>query len=401
MIKKEACYFLSSPAARFLAAYGAASILVPPIKIHGKDIFLAEVFLVPLFVYVLLKFLKKPEWKVEPNLLLLVFAVLISFLSGLYREQTANDITVYNWGNFDDGFSLGKDGIKALHWLGMFATPLFVWRAFRLVEDRDKLLTVFLDWVIFFSAISGFLAIVDHYGLIKLSNIYASAKYSNWEGRAFGTFVSPLEASLVYASTFCSAAQRSFAEREFRWLRILYLPILGYALILTQSATALIGVVLGIGFIFYQRLPRTLRKHVLIFIALLILLFAVTLPPGWLSVKIGNFSVRLLMWTKWVTHIPSHPWFAITGMGFTSLVVDNSFILLLVYGGLVLFIFFFKWFFNVLRNMNYDPLCPYLIIWIFSWLTLDSLGYWGLGRICWFASGLAMINPKKHLFKSY
>jgi hypothetical protein len=250
----------------------------------------------------------------------------------------------------------------------MFSTPLLV----ALWFEKESGTASFLKATVILGGVSAALSSLEGLGLIELKNIYPYPHDINWEGRSYGTFPSPLEASLAYGAIF--VASLMFPGRWPKLVSALALV----ALALTHSATGLLAATAG-SLVWAITFKKHKQANGLF-------------PASWLQSKWGNFSTRILMWKKWLLLCSDHPLLFLTGMGFTQLVVDNSFLMFFVYGGVILAVAVLYYFKTVLRFTTKISL-PLLIVWFVSWVSLDSVGYWGIGRLCWVLMGL-MIAQK-------
>ncbi len=381
----------------FIIVYVVAIVLVPGISVREKTVFAAEILLLPLFILYCWR-LCAGKVRLPPKpLLWILLSLMVCFIFGYFRRNVGAEISIYaaELGQ-DDSFKFSRDIIKLFRWMGIFSTPWIVSQVFRNDDKNENYLQFFIKSVVVIVFISSLLSLAEHFNLIKLSEIYNYERGKTWSDRSYGTFSSPLEAAMVYGLTLVLTFQIIFEDFRENYIFLLVFPSICFALVLTQSATGFLAAIMGIAFLIFSRLPTKARAGVLLLIGLSMAILSLFLPKLWISWKVQNFLSRTLIWKAWLFLIPKHPWFGIAGMGFTNIVIDNSFLFMLVTGGVLLFVAFLSWAARLIKFSD-TKIYPLLIVWMLSWLTLDSVGYWGIGRLGWFALGLGLSHSLANL----
>lgn len=381
--------FLNNYKSVWLATYVLAIIVLPPLTLNGKSIFWAELLLIP----VIIEFLGSGGWRRFPvSLGWVLGALFVAFFTGLFRGQIGHEISPYwskpGWETYNDAFSLGRDLTRVIRWALLFSTPVLIGYFFR-NSDRTKISEFFLRVFTIAAGLSAVVAILEFLGLFP-SQIYHSVTV-DWKQRSYGTFQSPLEASLIYGAGLVLTIQR--LKRPYE---LIVVALFLCALMTTYGATAMMASLACLPWMIFSR-HKTSGKHVALIASIIIFLTLVTfktiLPMNFVLWKFVNFSARFEFWKKALITFMDHPHFFLTGMGFTSLVMDNSFFLLILLGGFPLFIATFLWMKQLLVRSP-KAFHVILLFWILSFAALDSIGFWGIGRVCWLLLGINLLKDE-------
>lgn len=386
----------------WLALYAVALVLCPPIHVREKTLYAAEVLLL---APVLLAFweILKGRFVRPPKELVVVWAALsIAYIFGNFRGMAAYEIALHKDLNdiVHERFSWTQDGIRWVRWSVMAGSPWIFLQLHRYMEAGPRSLDLFVQWLKWSILVSSVISILVWVGLLDLSSIYVIRAKGWWIGRSFGTFASPLEAGLVYGLApvlvLCSPATRStlgrLADATLVTVSLLSLTI-------TFSVSAWISLFAAAAY-FTAKSFTPQRKLVAVTSICLAVLFGGTaallfVPETYYISKIVSMSARAQIWTSWLNGLPSRPWSALTGIGFADVSVDNSSIMLLIYGGIGLFVALYFWLRVLLRGAA-PIVSTAFLFWLVSWCTLDSIGYWGIGRILWMmlalGSGLVLLR---------
>ncbi|MDZ4677730.1 MAG: hypothetical protein SGI74_09495 [Oligoflexia bacterium] len=365
MKKKSFAYY-------WILIYAFALILCPPLKIGSKNVFLVELLLFPL----LLKLgyaLVKGKAKAPPRPLILVWvALLLAFISGLWRQELAKELSLYLTYFYPpegDQFRLTTDLTRYVRWTLMFSTPWIIQQTL-----SAKTLPTFLRAIYVLVFISACLALFEMGGYINLAPYYGYVRNDFWGTRSYGTAQSPLEASLIYGGVLILLLLNPHNLLKTK-STIYFIAAITYALALIATFGATAFVATAVCIVLWKIKSSSYMKNV----------FSV-LPFNFLSLKQANFLTRFELWGKWLAVVPAHPWIVIFGMGFTSLVSDNSLFLMVMYGGFFLLISFLWWLKTCFVKVPAE-FKIFFIFWFISWITLDSVGFWGIGRLAWLLFG--------------
>ena len=321
----------------YLIAYALGCFVFPPLHVHGKTFFWAEIFLVPLVLVGAKDFLTG-GFRNYPRVLYFVTAACVAaFISGYWRGHQGLDVSIYQQLPINevtlktDGFSLSRDGIAFARWLIIFLTPWLARIFFGNNLDARSLPLRFFRLIEGAVALSALLAVADHEHLISLaaSGYHDISEY--WVGRSFGTGPSPLEGGLTYGMVLVLAVVELWelliipAPRDSKaHLRKIgvqsgLMLLCAYALLLTRTATADVAVILAILFSIGAKMKN--YKERLILLVLLILgcvgIWEVT-PPNFLSAKVSDLAVRSTTWARFASLLPQRPWLLLTGFGFSA-----------------------------------------------------------------------------------
>lgn len=374
----------------WLVIYGIGLVLIPPLHIKEKTIYAAEILLLPLLFMVALE-IARGNWRPPPKTLIwLSGALFVAYGAGLLRGNKALDFSRY-WGFHEDAFTFTQDTTRFIRLLLIFCTPWLLSYFSAKKESASKLFFNTVKWCL---ALSAALALLENAGYISLREMYHPDKFAFfWAGRSYATFASPLEASLMFTAVLIQSVSQINKSKLAQELG--FLLLLGLGLLLTEGGTGLVASTAGLFYILFQKVPPKRRIPFLaIAAAVLTILFWLT-PDQFLLVKTGNFEFRTRTWIKWLHALPSYPHFLLIGMGFTNLVIDNSLLGILVMGGINLLIPFYYWMKNLFLKIP-RIWYPFFLVWGISWLTLDSLTYWGIGRVAWILLGLVNLEyPRK------
>jgi len=369
----------------WVAIYAIGLTLIPPIQIHNRLVFAGEWLLLPLILAVALKGnIQKPRGP----LLYLWGACLIVFLAGFFRGNLANQISIYDLTPFKY-FSIKDDGIVFVRTFILFSTPWLLRNAFQ--EKRQEGLKIFLTTFKWAILVSSLLAILDEraLGLINLKSWgYISSEYEFWSHRARGTFNTPIDASFMYgvSAVYLLTGPDLLLKRPFNLAVLIFSCV---ALVLTHGGTA-IGSLLVVVFA-YMVLGRTFKKKdiaIAIGLTILALFFSTfLLPHNFLAQKSGDFVYRIKTYRNYLNALPSSPWIFLVGIGYSRLCSDNNFILLFIQGGILYFVSVLNWVWTLLSHISKSFVFVFLF-WIMTWLSFDTMTYWGIGRFCWVLFGL-------------
>lgn len=397
--------------------YGAGLVLIPPIHLFGKSIFFAEYGLLPFLSLIAIRFYQARTLPYPPRILWLVWISLFSaFLAGIQeRENFVQKLSIYNsigplW---DDHFQLLRDGTRFFRWSLLFSTPWLILQMKTFLSPNARLSQTLLHSIYVGTIISATLSILNYLGYLSLSGFYAinadSVDSSEWLGRSYGTFVSPLEAGLFYGAICICTLTLKNAFNPWNWL-IFALSFSG--MLLTKSTTALsLALIIGVIYTFgkpsitIHHLRRSMLWIPLLTVIAITMILSFTKNRYLLNIFDFAYSdsasqhvlpfksliVRLRTWLYWIYALPQNPNLFFSGLGYTSLVCDNSIITLFVMGGPVLAFSVFFWFHNLLGKIP-QQLTFVLLFWIGTWLTLDSIGFWGIGRFMWMLVSLGHLE---------
>jgi len=375
----------------WIISYAIGLTLIPPIQYHDRLIFSAEWLLIPLILGVIWVFLKRQILRPPKALLYVWGACILTFIAGAFRGDLAVRISIYDLKLFKY-FALKDDGIVFLRTIILFSTP---WLLRNLIQkNRAQYLNLFMTAFKVCILLSAILAILDKraLGLVDLSNWgYFSSDYEFWSARARGTFNTPIDASFMYgvSAVYLLTGPEPLVKNTFNFI------VLGFSLIamlLTHGGTAIGGLLISVlAFLVFE---RSFKRRDLYFafglIILACLLSTLILPDHFLTHKMGDFVYRLKTYTNYLSVAPTSPWIFLAGIGFSRLCADNNFILLFIQGGIVFFVAVLNWIRVLLKQVPKSLLFTFLF-WGLSWLSFDTMGYWGIGRFCWFLFGLVEV----------
>jgi hypothetical protein len=382
----------------YIIFYAFALCLIPPVEFHGHSIFAAEWGLLPLFILLIFDLMRSfHNLSLPPKGLVVIWIAMgCAFLSGIWRGNLGSEISIYKMISTDE-FHFARDGVKCLRWIVLFSTPWTVFNTFKRSQDSGDKLDVFKKYLRLFGLISASLGILEVYQLINLQTLGFHHEGLYWTGRLYGTFPSPLEASLFYGLilifTVCEILNFSGRKNYKYYFLIASSVVFFCALILSEGGTAFAALIFT--FCFYKmnsaKKPRQTLNWLLIFAFIMVVLFgALYFYSGESQAKINNFLVRFNTWIKWMKLIPSNPWVLVSGIGFSDIVADDSFFTILIKMGIFGFVTVMIWLKFLFKKVNLNtPIKLLIVFWIISWLTLDSIGFWGIGRAMWMILGLS------------
>ncbi len=381
---------------KWLLCLSVGIVLIPPVHVAGKNIFAAEWMLAPILVLFTKQIFEAKISKPPRELVFIWVGFFLALFAGRFRGDLAYEFSQYKtYVKVDElRFNWLQEIIRCLRWAIIFSMP---WILCQIEIHKKEVWHFFLKALRISVLISAFLAILDYTRITHLGGFYGTDGGSNiWIGRSYGTFQSPLEASLIYAAVLaqnlCSLIDK---KRKITRFEILETIILFSALLMTRGLTALVACSVAL-LSRVIRLPSRIRQYLILAMGLVFLAFLVFDSGGILLMnKINNFSVRLETLFSWLLAIPSHPHILFFGLGFSNLVIDNSFMITLISGGLCLFVPWLFWTKKIFKSIPKEML-PFFIVWIVSWVTLDSMGYWGIGRAAWIFLGLFYRNEASH-----
>jgi hypothetical protein len=373
----------------WLAAYAFLLCLFPAIEFHGRSFFAAEWGLIPLILfYTFQKNKSKP-----PSYLILVWGtLLVAFVAGIWRGELSNQMTIYI-PTESDVFKLSKDGVRLGRWLVLFSTPWLIKESFlaKPVDDYLDFFRKILRWAAFASAALG---ILEQVNILTLVNMGYHQVSPFWVGRLYGTFPSPLESSLFYSFVFFDIVVEKFLFMKTAKdsSALLIAPTLFIATLLSRGGSALVSLALAFAIlsIFNTKKARSPVAKLLVMGSLFVTLIGLYFLSPVVQGKAYSFLVRFDTWKNWFKILPSHPFIIVTGIGFSNLVVDNSYITLIIKFGLLGFLCIILWLRELSENLT--DIWPLLLFWMISWISLDSIGYWGIGRAMWLILGLASLK---------
>lgn len=372
----------------WIISYAIGLVLVPPILFHGRLIFSAEWVLIPV-IFGLIGVLYQGQILKPPRELLFVWAACtLAFIAGVFRGDLAVKISIYDMKEFKF-FSLRDDGIVFIRTMILFSTPWIVKNIFQ--ENRDKYLKLFMTALKICILISAILAILDKrvLGLIDLKSWgYISSEYEFWAARARGTFNTPIDASFMYGilASYLLTGPEPLIKNPFNLVVLIFSLM---AMLLTHGGTAIVALVISV--LAYLAMGRSFKKRDLYLalgaIAIAGFLAALILPHDFWGHKFGDFIYRIKTYRNYLSVAPSSPWIFLVGIGFSRLCSDNNLILLFIQGGVLYFLAVLNWFrvllFKIPKSFRFI-----FLFWGISWLSFDTMGYWGIGRFCWFLFGL-------------
>jgi hypothetical protein len=372
----------------WIISYAIGLILIPPIHYHNRLIFSAEWLLIPLFLGMIEVFLKGQSLRPPKALLFVWAACTLAFVAGIFRGDLAVKISIYDLKEFKL-FSVRDDGIVFIRTMILFSTPWFVKNIFQ--KNRDQYLSTFMTAFKISILLSAVLAILDQrvLGLIDLKSWgYISSEYEFWAARARGTFNTPIDASFMYgiSAAYLLTGPEALMKNAFNIMVLIFVLI---AAVLTHGGTSLLALLISV--LAFLALGRSFKKRDLYIalgsIVIAGLLAALILPHHFLNQKLTDFVYRLKTYRNYLSVAPSNPWIFLVGIGFSRLCSDNNLILLLIQGGILYFLAVLNWIW-VLFNRIPKAYKFIFLFWGISWLSFDTMGYWGIGRFCWFLFGL-------------
>jgi hypothetical protein len=157
---------------------------------------------------------------------------------------------------------------------------------------------------------------------------------------------------------------------------------------LTHGGTASVAFFIATGVFFYFERAKN-RNNILVIGGILAFAFVVAyiaLPQVFFLQKLGDFIYRQKTYRHYFSVLEHSPWIGIWGIGFSRVCTDNNFIGLLVQGGIILLIAALNWIWTCIKSSP-QSLRYVFIFWIVTWISFDTIGYWGIGRLCWFLLG--------------
>jgi len=382
----------------WVVSYAIGLVLIPPIHFHGRLLFSAEWLLIPLFVALAGVVLRGEILSPTRELLFVWCAAFLAFIAGSFRGDLARQISIYDLKEFRF-FSFKDDGIVFVRSIIIFSTPWFLRNILR--NDREKYLKIFMTAFKISILISAILAILDYQsiGLLNLRNWgYTSATYDFWAYRAQGTFFTPIEASFVYglAAVYLLTGPEPLRSQDGTgrplwgksYFNLVVLCFALVAMILTHGGTAM-GALLICIFLYFVR-GRVNKKNISIGIvaSLVVISFAgLVLPHDFFTRKVMDFNYRIATYRNWIKILPSHPLVLLIGLGFSRICSDNNVILLVIQGGIIFLGAVSNWVWLLIRKIPRELRFMFLF-WALTWMSFDTLSFWGIGRICWFLLGL-------------
>jgi hypothetical protein len=375
--------------------YAFGLVLFPHLSIAGKQVYAAEWMLLP-FLGIVATTWFRHGWKRPPLELVLVWLGLaITFSAGYFRENFASRISLYvDLGAIqEERFHWGQDGIRWIRWTLLFSLPWILSQLAPLRGSAVILKTRFLDSLkiaVFFSAL---LTIAEWAGWINLVSFYAPNRQPHWwTDRSFGTFASPLEAGLVYAliPILIATEDRRGGTRGAVFKGLVTATSL-LALACTHGVSAASALVITVGWFAYNRSSRTSRTLLVGLILSVIASVIIFVDHDSIFERLGSLHNRARIWNAWIKVVQDQPWAALTGIGFANVTIDNSALLILASGGIAWFVPTYLWLKRTIRDVTPDLRYAFFF-WVLSWFTLDSIGYWGIGRILWMMIGFSVLE---------
>lgn len=332
--------------------------------------------------------------QIDKRLWLVTLSFVLAFFIGMDRGDSLVPFNPY-WGgtqykDFTDRFNWSRDSIRLARWLLLFSTPALFAQFMKTskISESDVLKVIY--WC---SLVSGLLAIAEAFSLVHLENwgYYESYFNPNWSRRSYGTFSSPVDAALVYFVLILISATKI----KTLWPGILVGSV---CVFLTQGTTALIFGLVSLAFLFKPNYFEIKKLIVFLFLfsgsAVFTIWFFSDLQ--WASIKMGGLYDRLSIWKNLIFAISSNPESLFLGKGFSSFVTDSSYLSLLLMGGLLLFISGFSYISCLCVGLSLK-MGPIILLWVLSWVSLDSMGYWGMGRLGWLLLGLNLFERNKNV----
>jgi len=160
------------------------------------------------------------------------------------------------------------------------------------------------------------------------------------------------------------------------------------ALVLTHGGTAFVALIVALAtFYYFERATKKANIRIILGVLCLTLVIAfLALPNIFFHQKIGDFIYRQKMYWQYLAVLKETPLIGIWGIGFSRVCTDNNFIGLVVQGGIILLVAALNWIFRSIKLAPHS-LRYVFVFWIVTWLSFDTIGYWGIGRFCWFLLG--------------
>ncbi len=372
----------------WLIIYAIAIVLLPPLRAFGKSFYAAEILLTPLIMVFFKNLILKKVGRPPKELIAVGIALTCAFFVGMGRDNFATSIVKY-WTFTEDHFSFSKDIIRYFRFLLILSTPWIISQTFP-TEHRGNYSELFLKTLKYSLVASVCVAIVEKFGLINLRALYHPDPYAYfWEGRSYATFSSPLESGMFFMAMGIQTLSSIKSRRKLTDVIIGLVLLLGF--VMSKGGTALVAGLVAVIYLAFIRLNSKNRGIVIGGLVTSCIVFILFLPQQYIAAKSGNVLYRTMAWRAWIMSLPEHPHFAAVGMGFTNMVSDNSFFLFVLIGGLLLLIPVLLWL-NKLRKLIPMPCYPFFIVWVVSWLALDTIAYWGIGRAAWLLLGLFWVD---------
>lgn len=368
----------------WIQIYAFALVLLPPISVGSKNLFCAELLLLPLCFSFVIQVAKDRKLSAPRPLIYVLLSIVVAFIAGMFRGTITDALDMYKdlTPHITYYFTLSGDLIKAIRFGIMFSTPLLVFYFYR-NKNPQNLPDTFLSALTMAGILSVGVALLEQFGFIDLGH---PREHEWWGNRSYGTFPGPHEASLFYGMfAFRSLLELIKGKAQYRYhLFCLVLFFVGLALTRTISG----GIAFSLALFFYgiQKLSMKWRLVILPgFITVAVLAFQFS---PFLNNKLYSFLYRVRIWPPWWDYIQEHPWFLFTGLGWSGIVTDNSFGFCLIKGGIFFCVAIFLW-----VKFLYGFIAPrshkfLFLFWVASWFPLDSITFWGVGRIMWVLLGL-------------
>lgn len=340
--------------------------------------------------FALLKSFKGQLFSPPKALVLTWVGIAMAYVSGIFRGNIAYEIIIYKslTSPEEQSFHAVQDAIRCFHWLLLISTPWLISQLKLIADDSDPVNT-FLKWVRWTIFVSAIAAVLDHWSWIDLSKVYPYPHYNNWwTSRTYGTLPSPLEAGLVYAFGVLSgviglkdSVKTTHVLIQKTNLNLtLQIFISAAALIYTQGQVAEICCLVAVAAVLLQDLSMT-HKRKFAFLSLILGVTGVSIAIAFgFHLKVEAVAKRTITWAWWIQQVVLFPRILFTGIGFSAVYVDNSSLWVLITGGLALCVPLLMWFDLLLKKVTRD-FQPLFLFWVLTWLGLDSLSYWGIGRI--------------------
>lgn len=365
-----------------------ALVLFPSISLFGKNIFFIELITFGLLIYSLASIQRQTNIEFPAELKLVLLAAAIPYIAGMFRQETTGQMLIYKYYEArDDTFSLTQDTIRWLRFTLLFCTPWLISNFIKNEMSQSKFMDSFLKYLVYATAISGVISLIVKFRILNLSFIGLGMKNMEWENRAFGTFTSPQEAGLFFGGIFILLTLDLFHKKQIPSpLEVMSLILIFAGLFSTKTATAFIGVFVTLGVFVFLKTKRQIRILLCIFLTIG-LLVALTFTSGSLVIwKFNNLTIRTFIFSQWFETLQQKPIFLITGIGYSSIVTDSSFLFFIIKGGVALTAAIIIWLRFLLKKSG--PFFYFYLYWFCTWLALDSFGFWGIGRLAWILLGV-------------
>lgn len=318
-------------------------ILQPPIQISNYKLFLSDlwIFLILLFI-----FLKAPTgWLTQSlNKCLTISGVLlfIVFIHGSTRPSLINEFALQSLIiKEDDGFNFLKEAYNAFRFFSWFSLmAIFAAHPDWMLLKKIRTISYWLFILIIISLVA---YTASESARVFYGNIYQyNPNYFDWKGRAHGVFSSPVEAGI--ATLLLGLLLISTEKNKMKLYLLSALTFV--SILLTRSGTAGISIVLSISAIMLIKSKNISRnKMVLWFVGLSIVFVLIIIKFDYiwnnypvLRGKILNLLYRIKPWSVYLAASIKRIDLFFLGYGFVPYHADNSFLFLLNRGGLFLLI---------------------------------------------------------------